>query len=103
MGRAVFHWIDRDKQSDMMTCVANALKPRGQFVFEFGGNGNAKLIHDALCHVFTAHGYSYLVPNYSPTIGEYASLLEETGFLVQYATLFDPFTPLKGSDGLKIG
>lgn len=42
---AVFHWIDREKQMDMLACVHRALKGKGQFVFEFGGYGNNALIH----------------------------------------------------------
>ena len=98
---AVFHWIDREKQADMLACVHKALKGKGQFVFEFGGHGNNALIHSALGEVFSEHGYGYKMPFYFPTIGEYAALVERAGFLVKYAVLFDRPTELKGSDGLK--
>lgn len=98
---AVFHWIDREKQTDMLACVFKALKEKGQFVFEFGGHGNNALIHSALGEVFSEHGYEYKMPFYFPTIGEYAALVEQAGFQVRYAVLFDRFTELKGSDGLK--
>ncbi len=98
---AVFHWIDKEKQLDMMKCVYNALKSGGEFVFEFGGYGNNQKIHDALCMEFKKEGLIYKNPFFFPTIGEYASLLEEAGFKVVYATLFDRFTELKGNDGLK--
>lgn len=98
---AVFHWIDKEKQSSMLTCVYNALKDNGQFVFEFGGHGNNALIHQELARVFDEYGYSYQMPFYFPTIGEYASLLEEAGFQVRYAVLFDRLTELKGENGLK--
>ena len=98
---AVFHWIDREKQADMLACVYNALKEKGQFVFEFGGHGNNALIHGALREVFSEHGYEYRMPFYFPTIGEYAALVEQAGFQVRYAVLFDRPTELKGSDGLK--
>lgn len=98
---AVFHWIDREKQADMLACVYKALKEKGQFVFEFGGYGNNALIHSALREVFAEHGYGYKMPFYFPTIGEYAALVEQAGFLVRYAVLFDRPTELKGSDGLK--
>lgn len=45
---AVLHWIDRQKQPGMASCVRDALKPGGQFAFEFGGYGNNALIHNAL-------------------------------------------------------
>lgn len=98
---AVFHWIDREKQADMLSCVHRALKEKGQFVFEFGGYGNNALIHGALGEVFSEHGYEYRLPFYFPTIGEYAPMVEQAGFQVRYAILFDRPTELKGSDGLK--
>lgn len=98
---AVFHWIDKEKQPDMMKCVYNALKTNGEFVFEFGGFGNNQKIHNALSAEFQKEGKDYKNPFFFPTIGEYASLLEQAGFKVVYATLFDRFTELKGDDGLK--
>ena len=97
---AVFHWIDKDRQPDMMKCVYKALKENGQFVFEFGGYGNNKLIHDALSAIFTERGYHYQMPFYFPTISEYSTLLENSGFRVTYAVLFDRPTELKGESGL---
>ncbi|MCM1542086.1 MAG: class I SAM-dependent methyltransferase [Blautia sp.] len=98
---AVFHWIDREKQPAMLKCVHNALKKNGEFVFEFGGYGNNRLIHEALERAFCEHGYAYKMPFYFPAIGEYASLLEHMGFRVKYAVLFDRLTELKGENGLK--
>ena len=97
---AVFHWIDRGKQRDMMDCVYRALGAGGQFVFEFGGYGNTALIHESLARAFAARKRSYWVPFYFPTIGEYASLLEDAGFTVVFASLFDRMTPLKGENGM---
>ena len=98
---AVFHWIDRERQQDMLQCVYNALKKDGQFVFEFGGAGNTQLIHGALNEIFSEYKYNYNMSFYFPTIGEYATLLERTGFSVRYAVLFDRPTELKGENGLK--
>ena len=98
---AVFHWINQELQQDMLKCVYNALKKNGQFVFEFGGYGNNRLIHSALETSFSECGYCYEMPFYFPTIGEYAALLENTGFRVKYAVLFDRLTELKGENGLK--
>ena len=41
------------------------------------------------------------MPFYFPTISEYAALLENIGFRVKYAVLFDRPTELKGESGLK--
>ncbi len=98
---AVFHWIEKEKQPDMIKCVYNTLKKNGQFVFEFGGYNNNRIIHSALANVFQEHGFCYKIPFYFPTIGEYASLLESAGFQVKYAVLFDRLTELKGENGME--
>lgn len=98
---AVFHWINKEHQRDMLKCVHEALKENGQFVFEFGGYGNNQLIHKALEKTFSEHNHIYEMPFYFPTISEYATLLENAGFRVTYAILFDRLTELKGEDGLK--
>ena len=98
---AVLHWINKDRQQNMLKCVYNALKSNGQFVFEFGGHRNNQKIHRALAAIFGEYGYCYEMPFYFPTIGEYAALLENVGFEVQYAVLFDRLTELKGDNGLK--
>lgn len=97
---AVFHWIDEEKQPDMLACVFKALKPGGQFIFEFGGYGNNALIHGALRGEFKKRKLTYKVPFYFPTIGRYTSLLERNGFLVRSALLLDRPAMLKGDDGL---
>ncbi len=98
---AVFHWIDRNRQPDLISHIFRALKTGGQFVFEFGGYGNNQIIHKTLREVFSEHGYTYQMPFYFPTIGEYSALLEQSGFQVRYAVLFDRMTELKGENGLK--
>lgn len=98
---AVFHWIDKERQQDLMKCVYNALKKKGLFIFEFGGYGNNRRIHNALAKVFSEHGYCYKLPFYFPTISEYAALLENTKFRVNYAVLFDRLTELNGENGLR--
>lgn len=97
---AVLHWIAEGKQPDVLQCVYNALNENGQFVFEFGGSGNNVLIHEGLRQAFSARGLEYKMPFYFPSIGEYASLMERSGFRVEYASLFDRPTELKGDNGL---
>ncbi len=97
---AVFHWIERKKQTDLLRCVYQALNPNGQFVFEFGGHGNNALIHGTLKEEFEKRGLVYQHPFYFPTIGEYSALLEQAGFKVIYAVLFDRMTELQGENGL---
>ena len=97
---AVFHWIDRADQPRMLECVYRALRKGGQFVFEMGGLGNNALIHGALADSFRQCGYSYQIPFYFPSVGEYARMLEYAGFQVRFAVLFDRPTKLKGENGL---
>ena len=40
------------------------------------------------------------MPFYFPTIGEYSAMLEQAGFLVRSAVLFDRPTELNGENGL---
>lgn len=97
---AVLHWIDAENQPALIAHVYDALKPGGQFVFEFGGHGNNDRIHGALQREFERRGLRYRMPFYFPTIGAYAGLLEQGGFLVRKAVLWDRPTELNGSGGL---
>lgn len=97
---AVFHWIDKEKQPQLLQCISNALAPGGQLVFEFGGYGCAESIHSTLARIFNEYGYDYKRCFYFPTIGEYAPLIEKAGLVVKTALLFDRPTPQKGENGL---
>ena len=97
---AVFHWIDREKQDRLLRNIADQLKPGGQLVCEFGGKGCAEAVHSTLERCFRKRGFDYPRVFYFPTIGTYASLLEQHGFRVEYATLFDRPTVQKTEDGL---
>jgi trans-aconitate 2-methyltransferase len=94
---AVLHWI---KEPDaVIACVHRALKPGGRFVAEFGGKGNVQAIVQALFNTLAAMDYpdsQSLNPWYYPSLGEYAVRLEQQGFEVVYAVLFDRPTPLAG-------
>ena len=97
---AVFHWIDKEKQLPMLENVYNALKNNGQFIFEMGGYGNNAIIHEALKTEFDKRSIKYVMPFYFPTIGEYTQKLEQAGFRVRSAVLFDRPTELNGCNGL---
>jgi trans-aconitate 2-methyltransferase len=92
---AVLHWV---KEADKaIASVHQALKPGGRFVAEFGGKGNIQAIATALYSAMESIGISQpqtLNPWYFPSIGEYATLLEQQGFDVIYATVFARPTPL---------
>jgi len=98
---AVLHWIDSEDQDKLLKNIRSNLKDNGSLVCEFGGFGCAETVHSSLRRAFNSRGLEYLFPFYFPTIGEYAPKLENSGFIVKEAFLFDRPTPQNGSDGLK--
>lgn len=101
---AAIHWMK--DQSRVAASIHNALRPGGRFVAEFGGKGNIRKIHRALYQSIAARGHSPEQTleewKYYPSIGEYASLLEQHGFRVTYALHFDRPTALEGgTEGLR--
>jgi hypothetical protein len=77
------------------------LKLNGRFVAEFGGKGNLKQIIAAIDIALKKSGYQLQLasnPWYFPSISEYASLLEQQGFEVTYATLLARPTKLEGGE-----
>ncbi|MEB3182691.1 MAG: methyltransferase domain-containing protein [Nostocaceae cyanobacterium] len=96
---AALHWIP--EADAVIHCIHQALKPGGRLVAEFGGKGNIQTIALALEDALVSLGYaSPQAVNawYFPSIGEYALLLEQQGFDVTYAVLFDRPTPLEAGD-----
>lgn len=98
---ATLHWVSAQRQPAVAHCVHRALVDGGRFVFECGGFGNNALIHEALAGAFEARGLRYEMPFYFPTVGTYAAVLEDAGFLVTYAVLFNRPTPLAGAHGMR--
>jgi trans-aconitate methyltransferase len=100
---AALHWI---RPADRVACcIFKALKPGGRFVVEFGGKGNIQRVVDAFNGSLNALNVKLEKdpnPWYFPSIGEYSSLLEQQGFDVTDAVLFDRLTPLEGGeDGIR--
>ncbi|USB34212.1 class I SAM-dependent methyltransferase [Paenibacillus sp. YPG26] len=94
---AALHWM-KDAQG-VVRSIYQVLKPGGRFVAEFGGKGNVESIVQAIYEVMEEdYGLdaSPMNPWYFPSIGEYASLLEQHGFKVEYARHYD--RPTKLSD-----
>ncbi|AFZ02819.1 class I SAM-dependent methyltransferase [Calothrix sp. PCC 6303] len=99
---AVLHWIN---QPDLVIqSIFQVLKPGGSFVAEFGGKGNMKLVTQAVTYALAAKDLDVGNMNeywYFPSISEYTHELENNGFEVIYATLFDRPTPLEaGENGM---
>jgi trans-aconitate methyltransferase len=98
---ATLHWITEQEQ--VVNCIAVSLKTGGRFVAEFAGKGNVGAIVTAIqqsveeiLHVLVDAEWYY------PSIGEYATLLENHGLAVRSALLFDRPTQLEdGEMGLR--
>ncbi len=98
---AALHWmLDR---AAVARSVAAALKPGGRFIAELGGRGNIRKIEQAIESVARRYlGDSIPVKRtYYPALGEQAVLLEERGFEVRTAILFERPTPLEGEAGME--
>jgi trans-aconitate 2-methyltransferase len=97
---ATLHWVHEAEAA--IAQIWAALKPEGRLAAEFGGKGNMAQVLAALeqARITLGYGSSQAVPWYFPSVGEYATLLEQQGFEVRLATLFDRPTPLIGETGL---
>ena len=96
---ATLHWIKEPDKA--IRCISQALKPGGRFVAEFGGQGNVKAITEQLFQVLRELGLKsgeLSNPWYFPSIGDYATRLEQHGFDVTYAVLYNRPTPLEDAD-----
>lgn len=98
---AALHWV-KDARSAAAR-IRDAVKPGGRLVAELGGKGNIDAIVRMIEHVL-AEKYRIDAaarnPWYFPSIGEYALVLEATGWEVSGACLFDRPTALDGEDGM---
>lgn len=94
---AVLHWIL--EPDAVIRSIHQMLKPGGRFVAEFGGKGNVNWVVTALTEALTAAGCS-IDANlwYFPSISDYTTRLEQQGFEVTYAALFDRPTPLESGE-----
>lgn len=91
---AALHWMTEPQK--VIDNIHKALKPKGIFVAELGGFGNADAIVKALTDELKREKIAFVNPWYFPTVDAYRSLLSAGGFNVSYITLFDRLTPLKG-------
>jgi trans-aconitate methyltransferase len=96
---ATLHWIK--EQECVIAGIRKSLRPSGRFVAEFGGKGNTSELLKAVHHARQKLGIASPAPHpwYYPSLAEYAGLLEQHGFEVIHATLFDRPTPL--DDGVR--
>lgn len=98
---AVLHWIKNPEKA--LICVNDSLKKGGRFVGEFGGKNNIKRVETALRKELFNSGYktnSELDIWYYPSAAEFASLLEDIGFTVNFMVYFKRDTYLKENDDI---
>lgn len=103
ISNATLHWVQSPKKA--LSCIYNSLKTEGRFVAELGGEGNVQLITTEIRNQIKKLGISLKqerFPWYFPSIGEYTTLMEEVGFKVTFANMFERPTPLDGNDGLRV-
>lgn len=97
---ATLHWIPEAEQ--VVTQIAQALKPGGRFIAEFGGWGNVAGIIATTRQAIKNAGYEDIEPGWNfPSIGTYASLLEKHNLSVHSAALFERPTRLEGEQGFQ--
>ena len=95
---ATLHWITEPER--VLAGIARSLRPGGRFVAEFGGKGNIDQFLAAAARAWSRLGFSGAMPHpwFFPSIAEYAGLLENHGFEVSSASLFDRTTPLEDAE-----
>jgi trans-aconitate methyltransferase len=96
---ATLHWVKQPK--DALQAIWQSLKINGRFVAEFGGAGNVELILNERRRQLERLEIEFQSPWYYPSIGQYASLMEEVGFRVTLAVHYDRPTLLNGEEGLR--
>lgn len=97
---AALHWMLN--ADEVVKNIAHNLKPGGRFVFEMGGKGNIANVISAIQSAAQDFNLTQLpIYNYFPSIAEYSTILEQNGFQVKFAILFERPTLLDGNDGLR--
>jgi trans-aconitate methyltransferase len=93
---AVLHWMKPPER--VVEGVSNLLRPGGRFVGEFGGKGNVQIIRAGLHAGLRKRGFDPWVvdPWYNPSAAEYAALLTQFAFTVEYIELIPRLTQLPG-------
>lgn len=99
---ATLHWVN-EKELAAAAMFRN-LKPGGRLVLEMGGKGNVSHIGQAIHEAMKLQGLENKIAAdfwYFPSLGEYTSLLEATGFRILSAAHFDRPTTLSGETGME--
>ncbi|QCW99845.1 methyltransferase domain-containing protein [Aggregatimonas sangjinii] len=92
---ATLHWVAKYREA--INCLYCSLEQGGRLVVEFGGKDNVRAITDQLCTSLLKRGYTQqaeVVLWYFPSVGEYTTALEASGFTVTFAQWYDRLTEL---------
>ena len=91
---AVLHWVKESESA--VKHIHRALKERGRFVAEFGGEGNMRMVVGAIEEVFRRHPEfgAFKNPWYFPSVEAYRDLLESCGFEVAQIERIPRPTPI---------
>jgi trans-aconitate methyltransferase len=97
---AALHWMP--KADAVAEGVAQALRPGGRFVAEFGGARCVQTLRDALKAALLAQGIDGhgAPPWFFPSVPQYSRVLEQAGMFVRTALWFERPTRLDGPAGL---
>ncbi len=92
---AALHWMTEDPQK-VLHNIASALKPKGVFVAEMGGEGNIAAIREAIQKALASYGLDIeqISPKFFPSVKRYQTMLEQSGFEVIQIETFPRPTPL---------
>ena len=92
---ATLHWVlDKERAA---RAIWFALKPRGRFAGEMGGEGNLKLLREALDDILVTRGYGppTYAANWYPGVEEFVAVYEQAGFKDIDARLIERPTELE--------
>jgi SAM-dependent methyltransferase len=94
LSNAALHWMN--PQANALAFARACLAPGGRFVAEMGGIGNVAVVRSAFRQALDECGLASIEveENWFPSVGQESTLLEEAGFEVRDARLFDRPTPL---------
>jgi ubiquinone/menaquinone biosynthesis C-methylase UbiE len=92
---AVLHWVT--DINEVVDRVHTALKLKGRFIGEFGGQDNIQSLVNAMSATFQEFKTfgEFHNPWYFPSVAEFGTVLEKAGFTVEYLELITRPTPLK--------
>jgi SAM-dependent methyltransferase len=91
---ATLHWVLEKEQA--ARAIFRALKPRGRFAGEMGGEGNIRKLREALDEELIIRGYAppFEASNWYASPEEFASIYEAAGFAEVDARLIQRPTPI---------